>query len=125
MIVGIGTDIFDVSRMRSKLEGDGGRLREVIFTPREVEYCEEKRYPARHYAARFAAKEALLKALAYDGRGGLVWRQIEIDRDRSGQPRVLLHGKLRERAESLFVNRILVSLSHSNTTAVAQVILES
>jgi holo-[acyl-carrier protein] synthase len=125
VIVGIGTDIFDVSRMRSKLEGDGGRLREVIFTPREVEYCEEKRYPARHYAARFAAKEALLKALAYDGRGGLVWRQIEIDRDRSGQPRVLLHGKLRERAESLFVNRILVSLSHSNTTAVAQVILES
>ena len=125
MVVGIGTDIFDVSRMKGKLEGDGGRLREAIFTPREVEYCEGKRYPARHYAARFAAKEALLKALAYDGRGGLVWRQIEINRDHSGQPQVLLHGTLRERAERLLVTRILVSLSHTNTTALAQVILES
>jgi holo-[acyl-carrier protein] synthase len=125
VVVGIGTDIFDVSRMKNQLEGGGGQLREVIFTPREVEYCEEQRYPARHYAARFAAKEALLKALAYDGRGGFVWRQIEIEREPFGQPHLVLHGMLRERADSLFVNRILVSLSHTNTTAVAQVILES
>src|SRR5512146_2177498 len=99
MIVGLGNDIFEVSRMEGQLAGEGGRLREAIFTPREVEYCEGQRYPARHYAARFAAKEALLKALAYDGEAGQVWTQVEIEREESGQPRLVLHGALREWAD--------------------------
>ena len=111
--------------MESELKGDGGGLREVIFTPREVEYCEGKRYPARHYAARFAAKEAVLKALAYDGRGGFVWKQIEVDHDENGRPGVNLNGLIRERAAQLSVNRILISLSHTEELATANVVLES
>lgn len=125
MIIGIGNDVFDVSRMKGQLEADGRGTREVLFTSREIAYCEGMRYPARHYAARFAAKEALLKALAYNGRGGFVWRQVEIIADTNGKPHVILHDALKERAESLFVNRIFVSLSHTPSLAAAQVILES
>ncbi len=94
MIVGIGNDIFEVSRLEDKLRGDGKQLRESIFTPREIVYCESQRHPAEHYAARFAAQEALLKALAMDGQGGFVWREAEVTNDDTGRLHRHLYGSL-------------------------------
>ena len=112
--------------MRTQLDEDeSGGLREALFTPGERAYCDSTRRPAEHYAARFAAKEALLKALAYDGRSGFVWRQAEVQREPSGKPRLILHGLLKELAESLHVSRIFLSLSHTKSLAAAHVILES
>jgi holo-[acyl-carrier protein] synthase len=125
MIVGIGNDIFEVSRLETKLQGDGTRLRESIFTPREISYCESKHYPAEHYAARFAAKEALVKALAIDGEGGLVWSDIEIVNDDAGRPHMHLYGSLQTRARQMSVQTIFVTLSHTRSLAAANVILES
>lgn len=125
MIVGIGNDIFDVSRLEDELRGDGKQLRESVFTPREITYCESKRHPAEHYAARFAAKEALLKALAMDGQGGFVWREAEVMNDDSGRPHMHLYGSLLGRAQQLSVQTIFVTLSHTRKLATASVILES
>jgi len=125
MIVGVGNDIFEVSRIQKELRGDGKRIREVIFTPSEIAYCESKRYPEQHYAARFAAKEALLKALAIDGQGGFLWREIEVITEQSGRPGIHLHGSLKQRAAQLSVQKIYVSLSHTRALAAANVILES
>ena len=125
MIVGIGNDIFNVARLEDELRADGKQLRESIFTPREISYCESKHNPAEHYAARFAAKEALLKALAMDGQGGFVWREAEVTNDDSGQPHMHLYGALLNRSRQLSVQTIFVTLSHTRELATASVILES
>ena len=125
MIVGVGSDIFEVARLRSELRYEGKRIREVIFTPNEIAYCETKRYPEQHYAARFAAKEALLKALAIDGQGGFFWQEIEVINEQSGRPGIHLHGSLKQRASELALERIHLSLSHTRAHATAHVILES
>ena len=125
MIIGIGHDLFEVSRMEDRLRGDHERFRETIFTSGEIAYCETKLHPAEHYAARFAAKEALLKALAVDGQGGLVWREAEILNEPSGKPHVYLYGSLQDRARDLHVQNIFVTLSHTAGFAAANVVLES
>lgn len=123
MILGIGTDLLDVARMAKELEEEGAGFRNTVFTPSEIAYCEAKRYPARHFAARFAAKEALFKALAASPSRDF-WREVEIARPGDAPPRLLLHGRVKEAADRLGVTNILVSLSHTDSLAAASVVLQ-
>ena len=125
MIVGIGHDIFEVGRMKSELTNGGQKLKEELFTPLEIDYCDKKQYPERHYAARFAAKEALFKALSTGKDTGLSWTDIEIQNGFSGEPTIVLSGETFMQGERIGVNRIMVSLSHTADLASATVILES
>jgi holo-[acyl-carrier protein] synthase len=125
MIVGVGHDVFDVARMDAELRKQGASLRDELFTPDEVAYCEGKRYPARHFAARFAAKEAVFKALGVDPAKGQRWREVEIRNEATGQPRVLLHGDARGLARDRRVDAVLLSLTHTAELAAATVVLES
>ncbi len=119
MILGIGTDLLDVERMEKELaRGDAG-FRDDVFTPAEVAWCEGRRRPARHFAARFAAKEALLKALPAEGAAARL-RDVEVV---SGD-RLVLHGALREAAGRLGVRALHVSLSHTGRVATASVVVE-
>ena len=124
MIVGLGTDVLEVVRMEAEL-GDGAGFRDAIFTPAEIVYCEGMRYPALHYAARFAAKEALFKALGADGHAGMRWRETEVLREESGRPHSVLHGSTRELADRLAVDEVFVTLAHTAELASATVVLES
>ena len=124
MIVGLGTDLMDVARIAEKLRDDPGFARE-LFTADEIGYCEGKHHPAEHFAARFAAKEAFLKAMGTGWRDGLAWREIEIKHDNLGKPVIFLSGKAKELARERNITRILVTLAHTATHAAATVILES
>ena len=125
MVVGIGIDVFSVRRMARELAQDGAGFRESLFTPEEIAYCEGKRSPAPHYAARFAAKEAAYKALGDGQPAGVSWRDAEVRSDPSGRSRLLLHGAFRDAACSVRVERIFLSLSHTREWAIATVVLES
>ncbi len=111
--------------MERELCTDGTSFKEAVFTPGEIAYCAGKHYPARHFAARFAAKEAVFKALAQNGTGGLRFRDVEVRNDEAGRPRVELSGSMRELAERSGVTRIFLSLSHTDELATATVVLES
>jgi holo-[acyl-carrier protein] synthase len=124
MIVGLGSDLLDVARVEQKLREDSN-LVTSLFTPLEIAYCEGKHCPAEHYAARFAAKEALLKALGTGWRDGLSWREIEIQNDDLGRPVMVLSGRVEQLACQRNVVRVHVSLTHSATHAAATVVLES
>lgn len=124
MIVGIGTDITDVARIATKL-AKGAGFRDLVFTPGEIAYCEQQASPQESYAARFAAKEAFLKALGTGwGNGGVNFNEIEIRNDAAGKPELFLLAD-NPRYTSLGVKKIWVSLSHEKNAAVAMVILES
>lgn len=123
MILGIGTDLLDVARMARELEKDGAGFRDRVFTPAEIAYCEARRYPARHFAARFAAKEALFKALAGPASDDF-WHEAEVERTGDAAPRLVLHGRAKEAADRLGVKSVLVSLSHTDSLASASVVLQ-
>ena len=125
MIVGIGVDVLAVARMARELGRDPHGLRAQLFTPDEIAYCEGKRIPAPHYAVRFAAKEALFKALGAAEVTGASWREVEVRSAASGRSRLILHGRLQEAAAALHADRIFVSLSHTREWAIANVVLES
>ncbi len=123
MILGIGADLLDVARMAKELEEEGGGFRDSVFTEREIDYCQGKRYPSRHFAARFAAKEAFFKALS-DSLPRDRWREVEVEREADAAPRLHLTGRAKEAADRLGVKRILLSLSHTDALATASVLLE-
>ena len=123
MILGIGTDLLDVPRMERELREGDARFRDSVFTASEIAYCEGRRYPARHFAARFAAKEALFKALSTRAPAG-AWREVEVARDGDAPPRLVLHGRVKAAADELGVKSALVSLSHTARVAAANVVLE-
>lgn len=118
---GIGIDLVEVPRIRELLEKHGQRFKERTFTAGEIAYCDACAEPAMHYAARFAAKEAVAKAL---GTGlwaeGVVWTDIEVVREASGKPGIILHGAAKQHAADAIC---LVSLTHTRDLAMAQVIL--
>jgi holo-[acyl-carrier protein] synthase len=124
MIVGLGCDLLDVARVEQRLREDSG-LAASLFTPLEIRYCESQHRPAQHYAARFAAKEALFKALGTGWQGGLSWREIEIQRDELGRPLMILSGRTEQLTREKGVTRVHVSLAHTEAHAAATVILES
>jgi len=125
MIIAVGTDIVDVSRIQRALNNPrtGDRFGKRIFTPEEIEYCTKRRRSEESFAARFAAKEAVMKALGKGFGEGIGWREIEVARE-TGRPVVVLHGNARERAKALGIIRWHLSLSHTDTHAIAYVVAE-
>ena len=125
MIVAIGIDIVEVSRIREVLVRTP-RFCERVFTKAERVYCDGRgAVAAQHYAARFAAKEAVLKALQTGWRGGISWQDIEIASQESGAPFLILHGLVRELFGKSGATAVHLSLSHTSEHAIAQVILET
>jgi holo-[acyl-carrier protein] synthase len=124
MIVGTGIDICEVSRIRAAIKRFGGRFLNRVFTPAEIRYCESKKNSIERYAARFAAKEAAMKAIGTGLRHGVTWQDVEVGHASSGRPTLSLNGKAAYFAERLQVGRISLSLTHTEETAIAMVILE-
>ena len=125
MILGIGVDLVEISRVRSLIASQGERAILKLFTEEERLYCSSMANPARHFAVRVAAKEAAFKALAGNSLARSIgWREIEIVRGDHG-PTLSLHGRAADRAAELGVTSIWVSLTHSGTTAGAVVVLEA
>jgi holo-[acyl-carrier protein] synthase len=126
MIAGIGVDVVEISRVASLLRAKGERALERLFTGNERRYAESMAVPARHFAARVAAKEAAFKALSGSERArGIGWREMEVLLDDAGRPSLALHGRAAERAAELGVSRVWLTLSHAGDVAAAFVVLES
>lgn len=125
MIKGIGIDIIDISRIEKGITEHGRRLIERIFSSTEIAYCEAKACRSRHYAVRFAAKEALFKALGTGLGQGLSWQDVEIANDEQGQPSIRLSRKARDLADHMGIATTHLSLSHDRHNAVAVVMLEA
>jgi holo-[acyl-carrier protein] synthase len=124
MIVAIGVDIIEVARIRETLARTP-RFRERVFTSSEREYCDGRgAASAQHYAARFAAKEAMLKALQTGWRGGVSWQDVEIASRDSGAPYLVLHGEVQKIYQHSGATSMHLSLSHTTQHAIAEVILE-
>jgi len=124
MIVGLGLDSIDVTRIREIYAGHPQRFVQRILTDAEQLYVLRHRDPTERLAGRWAAKEAALKALGTGWAQGLRWRDVEILPDELGKPILHLHGKARERAVELGVTHSHVTITHTQSVAVAQVILE-
>ena len=124
MIVGTGIDIAEVPRIQQSIERFGDRFLLRIYTEGEMRYCEGKANRAERYAARFAAKEAAMKALGTGWNHGVRWRDCEVVRLPGGRPTIAFHGKAREIAARLGVKNAALSISHTAEQAIAQVILE-
>jgi len=124
MILGTGVDLCEVPRLRDAIARHGERLLRRVFTDREIAYAERKVNKFERYAARFAAKEAGMKALGTGWRGGLGWRDLEVTNLRSGRPTLALHGVAAKVAEKLGVKNISLSITHTEEQALAMVILE-
>lgn len=125
MIVGTGIDIAEVPRIRRSIERFGNRFLERIYTVGEMRYCDSKANRAERYAARFAAKEAAMKALGTGWSRGVRWRDCEVTRLAGGRPAIAFHGKAGEIAAKLGVKNTALSISHTAEQAIAQVILEN
>lgn len=125
MIVGIGTDLAEVSRIRESIVRFGDRFLNRIYTESERAYAESKANVHERFAARFAAKEAGMKAIGTGWNFGITWKDFEVVNERSGRPKLLLHGVAREIANRLHADRISISLTHTKEMAFAVVILET
>jgi holo-[acyl-carrier protein] synthase len=125
MIVGSGIDIAEVPRIRNSIDRFGERFLERIYTRGEIRYCQSKANSVERYAARFAAKEAAMKALGTGWSRGVRWRDIEVSREPGGRPTLVFHGKAAEFAGKMGALHVALSLSHTAEQAIAQVILEN
>ncbi len=123
MIVGIGIDLVKISRIDKAGKNHGGFL-ERVFTEREREYCTRQKFPAQHYAGRFAAKEALLKAIGTGWSAGVKWTDMEVLHGEGGGPIVNVSGRVKDLMDLKGVKQIFLSYSHDEGYAVAQVVLE-
>jgi holo-[acyl-carrier protein] synthase len=121
-IVGIGVDIVEVARLDGAIQRQGQTLLDRCFLPGEQAYCNQQHRPAMAYAARFAAKEAVAKALGTGIGAHLEWRSVEVRRKASGEPFIVLLGVGAETAKRLGVTELFLSLSHSEQYAVANVV---
>lgn len=124
MIVGLGIDLIELDRVRGVLERHGRRFFDRVLTAGEQDYCLRFRDPAPSVGGRFAAKEAVLKALGTGLAGGIRWVDIEVLRNAEGAPAIALYGRAAELANEREVNRVHLSLSHDRRAAVAVAILE-
>jgi len=124
MIVGSGIDIAEVPRIAASIARFGERFLRRIFTEGEIRYCDAKANRVERYAARFAAKEAAMKAIGTGWNHGVTWRDVEVSRLPGGRPTITFHGKAAEFAAKLGAKHIALSLTHTAEHAIAQVILE-
>ena len=122
MVLGLGTDLIETGRVEASIKRFGERFLERVYSPEEIAYCQRKKNAAESFAARFAAKEALAKALG--APQGLAWHDAEVVSEESGRPRLELRGTVRARADELGVRHVHVSLSHDAGVASAVVVLE-
>ncbi|MEK7291357.1 MAG: holo-ACP synthase [Planctomycetota bacterium] len=120
----VGIDIIEIKRIERLFSANEGFLRK-IYTEKEVEYCKPKKNRYQHFAARFASKEAVFKALGTGWAGKMKWTDIETLNDEMGRPYLNLYGSVKELAEKKRINNISVSLSHCQDYAIAQVLLVS
>lgn len=118
----VGIDIIEIKRIERLFSANEGFLRK-IYTEKEVEYCKPKKNRYQHFAARFASKEAVFKALGTGWAGKMKWTDIETLNDEMGRPYLNLYGSVKELAEKKLINNIFVSLSHCQDYAIAQVLL--
>ena len=125
MIVGTGIDIAEVPRIAEAIQRHGQRFLHRVFTEGEIAYCDSKANRIERYAARFAAKEAGMKALGTGWNHGVRWRDVEVCRVPGGRPTIAFHGKAAEFAAKLGTKNVALSLSHTAEQAIAQVILEN
>jgi holo-[acyl-carrier protein] synthase len=121
-IIGLGLDATDIPRIAATLERYGDRFLHRVFTDGEVAYCTRRRVPAIHLAGRFAAKEAAMKALGTGHSQGVLWRDIEVIR-RGGPPQLRLHGGAARRFASMGGRSSLLTITHSDELAMAQVLI--
>ncbi len=124
MIVGSGIDLVEISRIQQTLDRFGDRFLDRVYTPAEKAYCLGKRNAAESLAARFAAKEAGAKALGTGISFGVTWREIEVVREPSGRPTLAFHGRAAQIASRLGARHAALSLTHTATLAMANVLLE-
>ncbi len=122
MIIGIGVDLVKISRIEKAGTGHPGFL-ERVFTQRERDYCERQKFPAQHYAARFASKEAVLKAFGTGLSAGMKWTDIEVLHGEGGGPIVNISGAARDLGDLKGLRQIMLSYSHDEGYAVAQAVL--
>lgn len=122
-IIGIGIDATDIPRIANAIARYGDRFLQRVFTEAEIAYCSAKYHPAQHYAGRFAAKEAAMKALGTGHTQGVLWKDIEVVRG-GGPPRIRFHGGALRRFERLGGTSSLLTITHSDTLAMAQVLLQ-
>jgi holo-[acyl-carrier protein] synthase len=121
-IIGMGLDATDIDRIADTIERYGDRFLRRIFTAGEVAYCARRKVPAIHFAGRFAAKEAAMKALGTGHSMGVLWRDVEVVRH-GGPPQLKLHGGAARRFASIGGQTALVTITHSDSLALAQVLI--
>jgi holo-[acyl-carrier protein] synthase len=124
VILGIGVDIVEIDKLRLAMIRRGERLRDRAFTRSEIDYCERRANKFQHYSARFAAKEAVFKAIGTGWRGGVSWQDAEVSNQMNGKPILLLRGRTLELTNLMGARKYWISLSHTDQYAVAQVVLE-
>ena len=124
-VLGIGVDLVENARIQHSLDRFGERFLHRIFTAGEIEYCQSMKFPARHFAARFAAKEAVSKAFGTGIGKAMGWRDIDVHKKESGEPFLVFHGSADALAKKRAVKSAWISLSHTEHHAVAMVALET
>ena len=122
MITGLGNDILEISRITALINKHGAHFLERVFSTQERAYCDSQADPARHYAVRFAAKEAVLKVLGTGWRDGIAWTDIETRNDPAGKPLLFLTGRAKTLAEKMGIDQISVSVTHTTELAIASAI---
>src|SRR2546421_3744525 len=124
-IVGTGIDICEVARVAASIKRFGERFLNRVYTSNEIAYCRSRKRGANQsFAARFAAKEAAMKAIGTGLRRGVTWHDVEVGREPGGRPTIMFHGKAKEFAAKLGMKHAALSLTHTKDEAMAQVILE-
>ena len=124
MIIGIGVDIVEIKRMRKAMERSKERFLLRLFTSDEQQYCNGYRDPVPHFAARFAAKEAVFKALGTGWAKGVTWLDVEVQKEQQEAPRIALQGEAQKLCMAKGASNVHLSLSHSDQWVVAMVVLE-
>ncbi|HEY1770698.1 MAG TPA: holo-ACP synthase [Chthoniobacterales bacterium] len=124
-ILGIGIDVVDCDRIENSIERFGDRFLQRVFTAGEIVYSKSMKFPARHFAARFAAKEALSKAFGTGIGRSMGWRDLDVQKKESGEPFVVLGGGAEKMANERGVGKIWISLSHTDHVGMATIVLEA
>ncbi|HEX4346440.1 MAG TPA: holo-ACP synthase [Vicinamibacterales bacterium] len=124
-IIGLGVDITDIDRIAATLERYGDRFMQRVFTEGEIAYCTRRKHAAIHFAGRFASKEAAMKALGTGHTQQVLWRDIEVVRAAGGPPQLQFHGGAARRYAKLGATSSLVTITHTDTIAFAEVLLLS
>ena len=124
-VLGIGVDLVECARIQHSLDRFGDRFLHRVFTDGEIAYAQSMKFPARHLAARFAAKEALSKAFGTGIGKAMAWKDIDVHKKPSGEPFVVLQGGAKDLASNRGVTKVLITLSHTDNHAMAMIVLES